>query len=90
MREDCRGALRDIIGDSPFIQTPLKFVELLLQVADMQRWLPERGYDNRVVRVEGKLDVVRGWGHVVDIQTEEDRGDQSPELPQPACLDEMT
>ena len=30
-----------------------KFVELLLQVADKQRRLAERGYDGRVVRVEG-------------------------------------
>ena len=34
------------------------------------------GYGARVVRVEGHLDVVRGWGHV-DKQTEENRGDQS-------------
>ena len=36
-----------------------------------------RGYDVRVVDVEGQIDVVLGWGHVVDIQTEEGRGDQS-------------
>jgi len=76
-REDDRGALRDINGDSPFTQQPLKFVEVLLQVADKQRRLAGRRYDGRVFRVEGQLDVVRGWGHVVDIQTEEDRGDQS-------------
>jgi hypothetical protein len=28
MREDYRVALRNIIGDSPFVQPPLKFVEL--------------------------------------------------------------
>jgi len=34
---------------------------------------------------------MRGWGHVVDIATEEDRVDRSPpEVPQPACLDEIT
>ena len=48
-----------------------------LQVADEQRRLARRGYDGRVARVESYLDVVQGWGHVVDIQTEEDRGDQS-------------
>jgi len=77
-REDYRSALRDINGDSPFTQPPLKVVEVLLQVADKQRRLAGRGYDGRVVRVEGQLDVVRGWGHVVHIQTEENRGDQSP------------
>jgi len=71
-------AERDINGDSPFAQPPLKVVEVWLQVADKQRRLAGRGYDGRVVRVEGQLDVVRGWGHVVDIQTDKDRGDQSP------------
>jgi len=52
-REDYRGALRDINGDSPFTQPPLKFVELWLQVADEQRQLAGRGYDGRIVRVEG-------------------------------------
>ena len=47
-------------------------------MADKQRRLAGRGHDGRVVRVEGQLDVVRGRGHVVDIQTEEDSGDQSP------------
>jgi len=69
--------LRDINGDSPFTQPPLKVVEVWLQVADKQRRLAGRGYDGRVVRTEGQLDVVREWEHVVDIQTEDDRGDQS-------------
>jgi len=76
-REDYRGALRHINGDSPFTQPPLKFVEVRLQVANKQRLLAGHGYDGRVARVEGQLDVVRGWRHV-DTQTEEDRGDQSP------------
>jgi len=53
-------------------------VELWHQVADKQRRLAGRGYDGRVVRVEGQLDVIWGWEHVVDIQSEEVRGDQSP------------
>ena len=35
------------------------------------------GYDGSVVCVECQLDVMRGWGHVVDIQSEEDSGDQA-------------
>ena len=76
-REDYRGALRHINGYSPFAQPPLKIVEVGFQVADKQRRLAGRGYDGHVVSVEGQLDVVRGWTHVVDIQTEEDRGNQS-------------
>ena len=68
----------------------MKVVETSFEVADKQRRLAGRGYDGRVVRSEGQLDVVREWGDVVNIQTEEDRGDQSPELPQPESLDEMT
>jgi len=75
-REYYRGTLRHINGDSPFTQPPLKVIEIRLQVADKQRRLARRGYDGRIVRVEGKLDVVRGCGHAVDIETEEDRGDQ--------------
>jgi len=52
-REDYRGALRDINGNSPFTQPPLKVVEVWLQVADKQGRLAGRGYDGRVVRVEG-------------------------------------
>jgi hypothetical protein len=37
--EDNRCALRDINGDSPFTQPPLKVVEIGLQVADEQRRL---------------------------------------------------
>ena len=51
-REDDRGALGNINGDSPFTQPPLKDVEVWLQVADEQRRFAERGYDGRVVRVE--------------------------------------
>jgi len=59
-REYYRAALRDINGDSPFAQPPLKIVEVELQVADEQRQLAGRGYDGCVIRVEGKLDVVQG------------------------------
>jgi len=55
----------------------MKFVEICLQVADEQRRLAGRGYDVFVVRVEGQLDVMRGCRHVVDIQIEEERGDDS-------------
>jgi len=51
--------------------------EICLQVDDEQHRRARRGYGGRIVRVEGQLDVVGGFGHVVDIQTEEDRGDQS-------------
>jgi hypothetical protein len=47
-REDYRGALRDIYGDFPFTQPPLKVVEVGLQVADEQRRLAGHGYDGRV------------------------------------------
>jgi hypothetical protein len=40
-------------GDSPFGQLPLNVVEVCLQLADMQRRLAGRGYDCRVVRLEG-------------------------------------
>lgn len=57
-REDYRGALRDICGDSPFTRPPVKVVYLGLQLADEQSRLAGRGYDSRVVRVEGQLGVV--------------------------------
>jgi len=63
-REDYRCALRDVYGHSPFTQPPLKVVELWLQVANKQRRLAGRGYDGRVVRIEGQLNVVQTWGHV--------------------------
>jgi len=50
-REDCRGALRNINGNSQFRLPPLKVVEIWLQIADEQRWLVGRGYDGRVVLV---------------------------------------
>ena len=59
-REDFRGALRHVNGDSSVIEPPLKVVQVGLQVADKQRQLAGRGYDGRVVRVEVQLDVVRG------------------------------
>ena len=52
-REDYRGALSDINGDSPVTQPTLKVVEVRLQVADKQRRLAGRGYGGRVIRVEG-------------------------------------
>ena len=57
--------------------------EICLQVADEQHRRARRGYDGRIIRVENLLDVVRGFRHVVDIQTEEDRGDQ-PTLRHPS------
>ena len=52
-REDFRGALRYIKGDSPFTQPPLMVVESRLQVADKQRRLAVHDYDGHVVHVEG-------------------------------------
>jgi len=50
-----------------------------------------RGYDGRVVSVEGQLDVVRGVGTYRWHTDWRRRGISiRPELPQPACLDEMT
>ena len=60
MRKDYCGAFRDINGDSPFTQPPLKIFEVRFQLAEKQRRLAGRGYDGRVVRVEGQLEVVRG------------------------------
>ena len=42
-----------------------------------QRRLAKRGYDSCVIRVEVNLDVVGGWGHVVDVKTEDDNWNQS-------------
>ena len=50
--------------------------EIWLQVVDEQQRRARRGYDGRIVRVESQLDVVWGFGHFFDIETEEDRGDQ--------------
>ena len=61
--------LLDTNGESPLTLPPLKVIDVRLQVADMQHRLAGCGYDGRVVRVEGEIDVVQGWGHVVDIQT---------------------
>jgi hypothetical protein len=55
----------------------MKVTEVQFQVAEKNRRLAVRGYDGRVVRVQGQLDVVRGCGPVVDLQTDEDRGNQS-------------
>jgi hypothetical protein len=43
MREDYRGAPRDINDDSPFTQPPLKAVEIIFQVAEEKRRLAGRG-----------------------------------------------
>ena len=48
-----RATLRNIYGESPFAQPPLKVVEVGLQVADEQRRLEGRGYDCPVIRLEG-------------------------------------
>jgi hypothetical protein len=76
-REDYRGAFRDIYGDSPFSQPPMKVIELWYQVTDKQRHHTGRGYNGCVVSVEGQVNVVRGSRHDVYMQTEESRGDQS-------------
>jgi len=52
-REYYRGALGHINGDSPFTQQPLKVIEVRFHVADKQRRLARRGYDGRIIRVEG-------------------------------------
>jgi hypothetical protein len=52
-REYNRAALGNVYGDSPFAQPPLKVVDLGPQVAEEQRWFAGRGYDGRVIRVEG-------------------------------------
>jgi hypothetical protein len=57
-REDHRGALRNADGDSLFTQPPLKVAEVRVQIADEQRRLAGRGYDGRIIRVKGQLDVV--------------------------------
>ena len=46
-REDDRGALGNVNGDSPFTQPPLKVVEVRLQVADEQLRFAGRGYFKR-------------------------------------------
>ena len=56
-----------------------------MQVADEQHRRARHGYDGHIVRVEGQLDVVRGFGHVVDIQTEED-GEINPPCTTPARM----
>jgi hypothetical protein len=48
-----RSAFGIIYGDSPLAQPPLKFFDVGLQVTDEQRRLMARGYDCRVIRVEG-------------------------------------
>jgi hypothetical protein len=52
-REYYRAALGNVYGDSPFAQPPLKVAVVGLQVAYDQRRLAGRGYDCRVIRVEG-------------------------------------
>jgi len=53
---------RDINGLSTFAQPPFKFVELGLQVAEVQRRLAGRGYDGRIIRVEGYSTWYEGKG----------------------------
>jgi hypothetical protein len=57
-REVHHGVLRDFNNNSPFIYPPLKVAEVGLQVADEQRRLAGRDYDDRIIRVKGQLDVV--------------------------------
>jgi len=51
-RENYRGAPRNIDGDYPITQPPLKVLEVWLQVADEERRLARRDYDGRVICVE--------------------------------------
>jgi hypothetical protein len=44
---------------------------------DEQQWTAGRGYEGRVIRVQRKPDVAGGRGHVVHIQTEQHRGNES-------------
>jgi len=88
--ENYRGALRDINGDFPFTQTPLKVVEVLLQVADKQRRLAGPRYDGRVVRVEGQLDVAQWWGMSLTFRLKRTGEIIPPKISQPALFDEMT
>ena len=46
-------ALGNIYSDSPLAQQPLKVVEVGIKVAEEQRRLTGRGYDGRVICVEG-------------------------------------
>jgi len=52
-REYHRDALGNIYVVSPFAQPPLKVVEVGLQIADEQRRLAGRGYECRIIRVDG-------------------------------------
>ena len=54
-----RAALRYINGDSPFDQQPLKVVEVGHQEADEQCRFAGHGYHDRVIRIEGEIDVAR-------------------------------
>jgi hypothetical protein len=45
--------LKNINGHSPLSHSPLKVVEVYVQLANKQRQFPGRSYDVRVVRVEG-------------------------------------
>jgi len=72
-REYYGGALRQNKSDSPFFQPSLKVVKIRFMVADKQRQIAGNGYKGHVLRIECQDDVVRGWGHVVEMQSEEDR-----------------
>ena len=75
--EEHRGALRDIDGDPPFTQSPFEVAEISLQVFDEEHWLTRRGYDGRIVRIKSQLGVEGRRGHIVHIQAEQDRGNNS-------------
>ena len=60
MREVYRGALRDINGDSPFTDPPLKIVQVRLNVPEKQHRLVGSGYVGSVDRGEGQINVVGG------------------------------
>ena len=67
----------------------MKVIDVRLQVADIFNRLAGCGYDGRVVRVEGEIDMVRGWGIMLTYRMKRTGEINPPELTQPACLDGM-
>jgi hypothetical protein len=59
-REVYRGAFRDINGDSPFTDPPLKIVQVRLHVPEKQHRLVGSGCVGSVDRGEGQINVVEG------------------------------
>ena len=90
-REYYRGALREVYGYSPFTQPAFLVIELDFQVADEQRRLALRGYDGRVVRLEGNSTWCEGVGMSLTY-TLKRTGEFEPTCatPLPACHSQMT